>query len=88
MMNESKYPKEFPILGTQTWVDSHSIIFTNGGSGTIPAGKGSASLGKHKPIGSSGFCVVVVEVVEGPVYTHPLEYEFSYTYLMIEGIFH
>ena len=82
------YPKYFPKrseIGSQFWVDPHSIIVTNGGNGSITAGNGSASLGKQNSI-ENGFCVV--EVVGGPVYTHSLEYECSYLYLMIKGIFH
>ena len=87
-MISCNYPKYFPKrseIGSQFWVDPHSIIVTNGGNGSKTAGNGSASLGKQTSI-ENGFCVV--EVVGGPVYTHSLEYECSYLYLMIKGIFH
>ena len=76
--------------GLQYWVDPHSIIVMNGGNGSKSAGNGSASLGKQSSSGAwVGFCViVVVELVGGPLRTHSLEYEFSYFYLMIKGIFH
>ena len=74
--------------GLQYWVDPHSIIVMNGGNGSKSAGNGSASLGKQISIEKNGSCVVVVEVVGGPLYTHSLEYECSYLYLMIKGIFH
>ena len=90
-MISCNYPKYFPKrseIGSQFWVDPHSIIVTNGGNGSKTAGNGSASLGKQTSI-ENGFCVV--EVVGGPVYTltHFLEYEISYLYLlMLKGIFH
>ena len=70
---------------SQYWVDPHSIIVKNGGNESKSAGNGSASLRKQNSI-KNGFRVV--EVVGGPVYTHSLEHEFSYLYLMIKGIFH
>ena len=87
-MISCNYPKYFPKrseIGSQFWVDPHSIIVTNGGNGSKTAGNGSASLGKQNSI-ENGFCVV--EVVGGPLYTHSLGYKFSYLYLMIKGIFH
>ena len=91
MINNLKYPRWFPIgnpIGSQYWEDPHSMTFRNGGNGSKSAGNGSASLGKQISI-KNGFRVGgVVEVVGGPVYTHSLEYEFSYLYLMIKGIFH
>ena len=89
MMNKSKYPKCLPIkvslIGSQYWKFPQSIVVMNGGNGSKSAGNGSASLGKQISI-ENGFRVV--EVVGGPVYTHSLEYECSYLYLMIKGIFH
>ena len=94
MMNKFKYPKCLPInvslIGSQYWKIPQSIVVTNGGNGSKSAGNGSASLGKQSSSGAwVGFCViVVVELVGGPLRTHSLEYEFSYFYLMIKGIFH
>ena len=50
---------------------------------------GSASLGIHIFWEYNVVCVVVVvvEVVGGPVYTHSLEYEFSYLYFMNKKVF-
>ena len=72
-MISCNYPKYFPKrseIGSQFWVDPHSIIVMNGGIDNKSAGKGSASLGKQNSI-ENGFGVVVV--VGGPVYTHSLE---------------
>ena len=84
-MNDFKYPKYLPkgpSAPSQYWEDPHSIIVMNGGNGL---GNGSASFGKQNLIGFGiGFrvvVVVVVEVVGGPVYTHSLEYEFSYIFV-------
>ena len=75
-MNNLKYPKWFPKIGAQYWEDPHSMTFTNGDNGSKCGGNGSASLGKQISIEKNGSCVVVVEVVGGPLYTHSLEYEF------------
>ena len=97
-MNNFKYPKSNIIASSrsQYWEDPHSMIVTNGGngyksSGQACSGNGSVSLGKQNSSGVGvGFCVVVivVEIVEGPVYTHSLQCEFSYLYKMIKGVFH
>ena len=88
------YPKCFLIgsRGSQYWVllYPHSIMVTYGDMYRRNAGNGSASLGIQSSCEYNVVCVVVVvvEVVEGPVYTHSLECEFSYLYLMIKGVFH
>ena len=95
MINKFKYPKCLPtkvslVIGSQYWEFPQSIIVMNGGNGFKYSGNGSASLWKHNSSGAwFGFCVVVivVEIVGGLVSTHFLEYEFSYLYLMMKGIF-
>ena len=67
------------------------MIVTNGGNGYKSSGNSSVSLGLQNSSGVGvGLCVVVivVEIVDGPVYTHSLQCEFSYLYLMIKGVFH
>ena len=92
-MNNFKYPKSNIIASSrsQYWEDPHSMIVINGGNGYKSSGNSSVSLGLQNSSGVGvGLCVVVivVEIVEGPVYTHSLQCEFSYLYLMIKGVFH
>ena len=92
-MNNFKYPKSNIIASSrsQYWEDPHSMIVTNGGNGYKSSGNSSVSLGLQNSRGVGvGLCVVVivVEIVDGPAYTHSLQCEFSYLYLMIKGVFH
>ena len=92
-MNNFKYPKSNIIASSrsQYWEDPHLMIVTNGGNGYKSSGNSSVSLGLQNSSGVGvGLCVVVIvlEIVEGPVYTHSLQCEFSYLYLMIKGVFH
>ena len=95
-MDDFKYPKYLPnkpstVIFSQYWEDPHSIIVKEGSNGYKSSDNGSASLGKqYSSVVGVVVCVfaVVLETVECPISTHSLEYECSYLYLMIKGIFH